>query len=115
MITAISLLLIGVFVANAILAGYFFTQPRATLEFSVSVGVIVLTVFVVLGLTTKVDIDKMITKEHRERIIQELVNEVEDWDYQTLLDWAQHERRLDLENLDDDELVKEYFEQKSDK
>lgn len=44
----------------------------------------------------------------REEMIEVLVDDMDSWDTEVLLDWAMCERRLDLEGLQDEDIEIQY-------
>lgn len=44
----------------------------------------------------------------REEMVEAIIDSIESWDYEELLDWVQGERRSYLDMMNDDEVAEEY-------
>ena len=50
----------------------------------------------------------MISKEERDRLEDELVDNVDDWEIQDIIDYVKEDRRMWIEELQEEELISEY-------
>jgi|TARA_Y100000296_G_scaffold73045_1_gene90109 hypothetical protein len=49
-----------------------------------------------------------LSKKDRDNLLQEICDDMEDWDEEALRDWAKEARYNDLDSLDDETLFNEY-------